>query len=63
MLLNGHFHVPEVTDRGAYVYLNDGSVSIPKQNSPHSYMILEEKTFTLKNLLTGEAYDAYTFKD
>ena len=63
VLLNGHFHVPEVTDRGAYVYLNDGSVSIPKQNSPHSYMILEEKTFTLKNLLTGEAYDAYTFKD
>ena len=62
VLLNGHFHVPEIEDRGAFVYLNDGSVSIPKQNSPHSYMILEGKNFTLKDLMSGEAFDSFTFE-
>ena len=62
VLLNGHFHVPEIEDRGAFVYLNDGSVSIPKQNSPHAYMVLEGKTFTLKDLMSGEAFDSFTFE-
>ena len=63
VLLNGHTHIPEIEDRGEFVYINDGSVSIPKQNSPHSYMILEGKTFTLKDLFTGETFDSYTYKD
>jgi predicted phosphodiesterase len=30
--------------------MNPGSVSIPKENSQHSYMILEDDTFVWKNL-------------
>lgn len=50
VLLNGHFHVPEIKDMGKFVYINDGSVSIPKENSEHSYCSVSGKTFTLKNL-------------
>ncbi|EKC80271.1 hypothetical protein LEA_01559, partial [human gut metagenome] len=31
-----------------YMYLNPGSVSIPKEGSSHSYMVYEKGTFTWK---------------
>jgi len=49
ILLHGHTHVPVVQKTGNIVVLNPGSVSIPKENSPHSYMILENGVFTWKN--------------
>ncbi len=53
ILLNGHTHVPKCTDHGTYTYMNPGSVSIPKENSPHSYMIYEDGTFLWKDLDGG----------
>lgn len=50
VLMNGHFHVPEITDMPEFIYINDGSVSIPKENSENSYGVLEGKVFELKNL-------------
>jgi hypothetical protein len=44
-LLCGHTHVPKCENRGAYTYINPGSVSIPKENSPHSYIMLEDKFY------------------
>ena len=45
VLLCGHTHVPKCEDRGSYTYMNAGSVSIPKEGSAHSYMIIEDKFF------------------
>lgn len=59
ILINGHTHVPKCEDMGDFTYLNCGSVSIPKENSPHSYMILEDEKFLWKNLETGEVYNEY----
>lgn len=55
ILLNGHTHVPafEVTDE--FTYVNPGSVSIPKENSEHGYILLEGNTLKWKNL-DGEIY-------
>lgn len=50
VLLCGHTHVPALADRGAYYYINPGSVTLPKENSAHSYLVLEDDTFTLKTL-------------
>lgn len=50
ILLHGHTHVPKNVDRGSYVYMNPGSVSIPKENSWHGYMILENGVFIWKDL-------------
>ena len=33
ILLHGHTHVPACTDRGDYIYMNPGSLSIPKEDS------------------------------
>ena len=60
MLLNGHFHVPEAEDCGGFVYINDGSVSIPKQNSPHSYVVMENRTFVFKDLESGAVFRCFT---
>ena len=57
VLLNGHFHVPEISDMGDFVYINDGSVSIPKNGSPHAYLVIEGKKFTLKNLESSTDFD------
>ena len=61
ILLCGHTHVPKITDCGSFVYLNPGSVSIPKENSPHSYVILENNVFVWKNIVTDECYKTYEF--
>lgn len=58
ILLHGHTHVPACREHDDFVYLNPGSVSIPKENSPHSYMTLENGLFTWKTL-EGEAYREY----
>ena len=42
ILLHGHTHVPVCADRGDYIYMNPGSLSIPKEDSWHGYMILEQ---------------------
>ena len=56
ILLHGHTHVPanKVLDSGI-LYWNPGSVSIPKENSPHGYMLLSEDTVVWKTL-DGEIY-------
>ena len=49
-LMNGHTHISAIQDFGGFVYLNPGSVSIPKENTDHSYMIYENGKFELKSL-------------
>lgn len=55
ILLHGHTHVPANIEFDGKIYINPGSVSIPKENSHHSYMILENGKFIWKKL-DGEEY-------
>ena len=51
ILLHGHTHIPAWEVFGTdNLYLNPGSVSIPKAGTPHSYMTLENGVFTWKEL-------------
>ena len=43
ILLNGHTHIPAHQDNGTFIYMNPGSVSIPKENSAHGYMIYDSE--------------------
>ena len=56
VLLHGHTHIPVLADRGDYIYVNPGSVTLPKEGSLRSYLILEEDIFTLKTL-SGEVLE------
>ena len=58
ILLHGHTHVPVCEEFSGVVYMNPGSVSIPKNGTPHSCMTLEGETFTWKTL-EGEAFNRY----
>ena len=61
VLLHGHTHVPAWTEFGqGHLYLNPGSVSIPKENSPHSYMTLEGNTMQWKELESSAVFHELT---
>ena len=49
ILLHGHTHVAGCTEFKNYTCLNPGSVSIPKENTGHGYMILENGKFIRKD--------------
>lgn len=62
VLLNGHTHVPKCVEYENYTYLNPGSVSIPKENSKHSYIVFDGAEFVWKDVENGEEYMRYKFK-
>ena len=48
ILLNGHTHIPAWDQKENFLYLNPGSVSIPKNDSHHGYMIWENHEISWK---------------
>ncbi len=59
ILIHGHTHVPTVYDTKSFIYINPGSVSLPKENSDNSYMIYEDGCFTIKSL-DGKIINKYS---
>lgn len=74
ILLNGHTHIPACEkysledspvhenhlpgEESGFRYLNPGSVSIPKEGSPHSYMTMERGIFEWKTM-EGQVYQTW----
>ena len=50
LLIHGHTHIQAMEPAGQIIYINPGSVSIPKAGNAHSYMIYENREFTIKDL-------------
>lgn len=46
--LHGHTHVLRAEQKDGIIFLNPGSVSIPKEDNPPTYAILEKGIFTVK---------------
>lgn len=58
VLLNGHFHTPYHSELSSgAIYANCGSVSLPKDGTPHSYIVYEKGALTWKDLKTGKTFD------
>lgn len=49
LFLSGHTHVPLCRAADGLVFLNPGSLALPKEGSPHSYLTLEEGLFLWKD--------------
>lgn len=62
VFISGHIHVPVCEDRNGILCLNPGSVSIPKEDSSHSYMSFEEGLFQWKDM-DGKIYKEYRLED
>ena len=60
ILLHGHTHIPACAEFENFIYLNPGSISIPKENNPHSYMVYEKRTFVWKDD-EGKEYKQFSF--
>ena len=58
ILFNGHTHVCKIEELGDIIYANPGSVSIPKEDTPRGYMILEDEKIIHKSL-NGELLQEY----
>ncbi len=54
ILLHGHTHIPKCTVHEDYIYMNPGSVSIPKEKSSPGYMTFEKNIFIWKDLNMNE---------
>ncbi len=62
ILLHGHTHVPAWEELPEGVsYLNPGSVSIPKNGTPHSYLLLENESFVWKSV-EGETFHSLSLR-
>ena len=49
-LLFGHTHLPLACKIGSIHFWNPGSLSIPKENNPNSFGLLEDNTFSVHTL-------------
>lgn len=49
-LIYGHYHTGFISRKGNVLVANCGSVSLPKNGTAHSYMLLEGRTLTLKEI-------------
>lgn len=50
LFLSGHTHIPATGQKDGIWLLNPGSISLPKQNHPRSYGILNKDGFTVYTL-------------
>ncbi len=50
VLINGHTHIPKAELVNGIHCMNCGSVALPKENTPHSYMVYENGFFVWKQL-------------
>ena len=56
ILLQGHTHVPRHEEKNGILFLNPGSLSIPKEGSAHSYMIFENGQMIWKDIESSIPY-------
>ena len=61
LLIHGHTHVPTVRchQEEGYTYINPGSVSLPKEDSPNSYMVYQDGRFSIRQITDGVEFIAY----
>ncbi len=55
IFIYGHTHIPKAEKIENIYVINLGSITFPKGNSPHSYGVLEDNIFTIKDF-EGNVY-------
>lgn len=60
VLVYGHFHTGFILEQGEVICVNAGSISLPKNNTPNSYLIIDDENIFLKdvdgNVIDSEKY-------
>lgn len=50
VVVYGHFHTGFITEEYGTIFVNPGSISLPKNNTPNSYLIIDDEKLILKDL-------------
>ena len=50
IMLYGHFHTGFIKEKDGVIFANPGSLSLPKDNTENSYLIIDENKMKLKNI-------------
>ena len=50
VLVYGHFHTGFIKEKNGVICVNSGSTTLPKENTPNSYLIIEDNNIYLKDL-------------
>lgn len=61
VIVYGHFHIGFLIKKDGLIFANPGSISLPRNNSAHSYMIINENKLLLKDI-DGEIINKLEYK-
>lgn len=50
ILIYGHFHIPMIQRKEGKIFLNPGSISLPKENNSNSFGVFENGKFYIKDM-------------
>lgn len=50
IIVYGHFHTGFINEQYGITFVNPGSISLPKNNTPHSYLIIDNEKIILKDI-------------
>ena len=50
IMFYGHFHTGFIEEENGIIFANPGSISLPKNNTEHSYIVFDENKIVLKNV-------------
>lgn len=62
MLIYGHFHTGFIKKEKGIIFANAGSVSLPKNGTRNSYLIIDEQEILLKDINNGEIIEKMELK-
>lgn len=62
IIMSGHTHVPVLEYKNDILYLNPGSITIPKENSQRGYMVLENNEITLYSIFSNDPINKIIIK-
>lgn len=50
VVVYGHLHTGFIEEQDGVIYVNSGSISLPKNNTKNSYLIIDDKEIILKDI-------------
>lgn len=60
VVVYGHFHIGFIAEQYGVIFANPGSISLPKNNSEHSYLMIDDKELILKDI-DGNVIDSKVY--
>ena len=61
VLVYGHFHTGFIKEKDGKLFVNSGSISLPKNNTKNSYLIIDDNNVILKDV-DGNVIDKIIFR-